>query len=302
MPQSDELLRKLRSTPGDLPGFAPNLADVTHRSRRRRVVRRTLALVAASAIASGLAAPLWALRGLGDGGTGPGGGIVRVVPVPDHGFLRSTPYDGTPLIDHTLPEDNFLVAPKVPIASGVVRRVAWTLSAFQTTAPEMAGDPPVDPPVACAELISEYTRHDEPVGGSGEVCATGGSASSPDLSRALYIGGPGYGYALPDRLPELVNLVGATRLDVARVKIRMVDGRVDTPELVSAPPDIRWRFFVSFPPPFIDGTIIAYDADGHVIDRQALLGCSPELNQQEPEGPIFVNADVAKTGCPPLPT
>jgi hypothetical protein len=301
MPQSDELLRKLRSTPGDLPGFAPNLADVTHRSRRRRVVRRTLALVAVSAIAGGLAAPLWALRGLGDGGTAPGGGTVRVIPVPDHGFLRSSPYDGTPLIDHVLPEDNFLVAPKVPIASGVVRQVAWTLSAYQTRAPEMAGDPPVDPPAACAELIWEQARSDEPLGGNGIVCTTFGSASSTD-DRALYVGGPGYGYALPDRLPELVNLVGAVPLDVARVEIRMTDGRVDTPELVSAPPDIGWRFFVSFPPPFIDGTIIAYDGDGHVVDQQPLLGCSPELNQQEPEGPIFVNADVAKTGCPPLPT
>jgi hypothetical protein len=300
MPQSDELLRKLRSTPGDLPGFAPNLVDVTHRSRRRRVVRRALALVAASAIAGALAAPLWVLRGLGDGGTTPGGGTVRVIPVPDHGFLRSTPYDGTPLIDHVA-EDKYLVAPKVPIASGVVRQVAWTLSAFQTTAPEMAGDLPVDPPAACAELVWEHARSDEPLAGNDEVCATSGSASSTD-DRALYVGGPGYGYALPDRLPELVNLVGAVSLDVARVEIRMTDGRVDTPELVSAPPDIRWRFFVSFPPPFIDGTIIAYDAVGHEIDRQALLGCSPELNQQEPEGPIFVNADVAKTGCPPLPT
>ncbi len=301
MPQSDELLRELRSTPGDLPRFAPNLADVSHRSRRRRVVRRTLALVAASAIAGGLAVPLWALRGLGDGGSTPGAGTVRVIPVPDHGFLRSTPYDGTPLIDHVL-EDKFLVAPKVPIASGVVRQVAWTLSAFLTMAPEVAGDPLVDPPVPCADLIWEHTRGDEPVGGNDGVCATVGSASSPDRSRALYIGGPGYGYELPDRLPELVTLVGATRLDVARVEIRMADGRVDVPELVSAPAEIGWRFFVAFPPPFIDGTIIAYDADGHVIDRQAFLGCSPELSQQEPQGPIFVNADVAKTGCPPLPT
>jgi hypothetical protein len=129
------------------------------------------------------------------------------------------------------------------------------------------------------------------------ACSSGRTYAGMSLSVAT-AGCP----RLPDRLPELVNLTGATRLDVARVEIRMADGRVDTPELVSAPAEIGWRFFVAFPPPFIDGTIIAYDGEGHVIDRQPLLGCSPELNQQEPEGPIFVNADVAKTGCPPLPT
>ena len=298
MAQSDEDLRTLGTTPSGLPSFAPDLSDVSRRSRRRRVVRGIVLAVAAIAVVGTLAVPLWALRGLGEGDVAPGSGSVRVIRVPDHDFLRSKPYDGTPLIDHVLPEDNFLVAPKAPIASGVVRQVAWTLSAFQTTAAADAGDPPI----SCGEVTPQDTQSDGPLGGGGYVCAEGGSSASVPEDRALYIGGPGYAYDLPDRLPELVTVVGATRSDVERVEIRMADGRVDSPKLVSGPEPIEWRFFVSYPPPFINGTIIAYNAQGQVIARQALSGCSHELYRDEPLGPIFVNADVVETGCPPLPT
>jgi hypothetical protein len=207
------------------------------------------------------------LSGLAPSQLNPGSGVVSPTPVvvPDHGFLESDPYEGTPYVDHTLPEDEYLVTEKVVIGYGQVRGIPWSMAAYLTRARGIGLE---GPPVACADFFME---------GGWAACASSGRSRDgvpipEDPNRKMFVSGPGYGHDR-DELPEIVVFTGAISKDVASVKVRMVDGRTGDAIVLQAAEEIGWNFFVVFPPPFMDLTLIARDEAGNVLERQQIDGC-----------------------------
>jgi hypothetical protein len=250
-------------------------------------MRRFAVVVAVGLVATaGVLVPIWMLSALAPGRVTPGsGGLASPAPilVPDHGFLRSEPYEGTPYVDHMLPEDNYLVRDKVVIGYGRVRGVPWSMAAYLTRASGITNPGSADPPVACVDFFMQ---------GGWATCASsgtsrGGKPIPEDPNRKMYVSGPGYSYDRDDP-PEIVVFTGAISKDVASVKVRMADGRMGSAMVLEAPAEIGWNFFVVFPPPFMDLTLIARDEAGNVLERRRVDGC--------PGNPEFANA-AAPESC-----
>lgn len=290
MRSPDRKLSRLSRTPEGLPELRLDLEKVARRSRVHRVRRASGVAALALVLGAGVLVPLWALSGLAPSRFRAGGepDSRRLIRVPDHGFLKSKPYHGEPMIDRE-EQDRWLVTEKMVIGMGRIdwharvdgrRNVPWTMVAYLTRDPSLRM--PGGPPVPCSELQS--------LAGSTGTCPGAVQAIRdevpvpPDPDRKLYLSGPSYHHD-DDELPEIVIFSGAISKDVVSVEVRTSDGRTGQALIMEAPPEIGWKFFVVFPPPFVDITVIAQDASGDVVERRFAHGsCLGFVNADFPDG------------------
>lgn len=290
-------LTRLAHTPSSAPVFQLDLEEVVRRARTRRIRRLAGVALVIVIVSAGIVLPLRLLSEFGgSNAVSPGDGrSISPILVPDHGFLKSKPYDGAPYVDHELPEDNYLVTEKVVIGYGQVREIPWSMAAYLTRARGIRNNGISDPPVACADFFygaSYFEDRSAGPGGGFPACASSGASRNgipvpEDPQRKMYLTGPAFSYELPAELPDIVVFAGAVSKDVASVEVITADRRKGEAMILKAPPELGWNFFVVFPPPFIDATFVARDAAGRVLERRQLDGCA---------GAPFVNASVPH-GC-----
>ena len=239
------------------PTAGPDVGSIVAGGRRLRVWRRARVAATVMTIVAlvGLSVPML-IDGLAatDPEREP---ISPATPGPDaEPFRESKPDDRPAYIDRQAGQEQRLVGEKEVVASGVVLDEPWSMVEVVTIEQEEGTD-------SLSHCVEFFLGRNGRRGSGGGNCATVNPDDSAITLAALYWGD----------VPDLVAVIGSIAEPAVTARVELADGRSRAIEIFPSSKDDTIGWYAFFPPPFVDGEVVAYDADGQEVGRKAI--CFP---------------------------
>lgn len=116
----------------------------------------------------------------------------------------------------------------------------------------------VDEPALCVEFFL------------GEEGRLGGGNGCAPQSPESYVSLAGHYWS---DAPDIVAMFGAVERPAVSARVYLDDGRTMPLEILRSTKDEAFGWYVFFPPPFEEGRVVAFDADGNRVGSEPL--CFP---------------------------